>query len=130
VDVGAPELLILLIVVVALVGLVPTVIGISRAASNNDTGWLVGIILGWLLLGVGWIVAIVYLATVDGPRRRDQQRFGWSTPAPPPPGTPLPAVQPAGWFPDPSGRCDQRYWDGQRWTEHVMRGSSQGIDRL
>jgi hypothetical protein len=26
---------------------------------------------------------------------------------------------PAGWYPDPSGQHRHRYWDGQRWTEHV-----------
>lgn len=25
----------------------------------------------------------------------------------------------AGWFPDPSGAPQQRYWDGARWTEHT-----------
>src|SRR5437773_363809 len=25
---------------------------------------------------------------------------------------------PAGWYPNPNG-AGQRYWDGQRWTEHV-----------
>jgi hypothetical protein len=25
---------------------------------------------------------------------------------------------PAGWYPDPSGRPGQRYWDGHKWTEH------------
>jgi Protein of unknown function (DUF2510) len=25
---------------------------------------------------------------------------------------------PAGWHPDPSGQPGQRYYDGQRWTEH------------
>jgi hypothetical protein len=29
------------------------------------------------------------------------------------------ATPPAGWFPDPSGSAQQRWWDGQRWTEHV-----------
>lgn len=28
----------------------------------------------------------------------------------------------AGWHPDPSGKFDQRYWDGQKWTDHVARG--------
>lgn len=28
----------------------------------------------------------------------------------------------AGWHPDPSGKFDQRYWDGARWTDHVARG--------
>ena len=25
---------------------------------------------------------------------------------------------PAGWYPDPGGGPQQRYWDGARWTEH------------
>jgi len=25
----------------------------------------------------------------------------------------------AGWYPDPAGRHEHRYWDGARWTEHV-----------
>ena len=28
-------------------------------------------------------------------------------------------ANPAGWFPDPGGAHDHRYWDGTRWTEHV-----------
>ena len=27
-----------------------------------------------------------------------------------------------GWYPDPSGGYDHRYWDGSGWTEHVSRG--------
>lgn len=30
------------------------------------------------------------------------------------------AVQ--GWYPDPNGDWQLRYWDGQRWTEHVSTG--------
>lgn len=26
---------------------------------------------------------------------------------------------PPGWHPDPSGAARQRYWDGQRWTDHT-----------
>ena len=28
---------------------------------------------------------------------------------------------PAGWYPDPSGRFEVRYWNGQAWTEHTAR---------
>lgn len=28
---------------------------------------------------------------------------------------------PAGWYPDPLGRHDHRYWDGERWTDHASR---------
>lgn len=30
-----------------------------------------------------------------------------------------PAGSPAGWYPNPSGAPDQRYFDGQAWTPHV-----------
>ena len=31
----------------------------------------------------------------------------------------------AGWYPDPSGQFEQRYWDGSTWTDHVARGGEQ-----
>jgi Protein of unknown function (DUF2510) len=27
---------------------------------------------------------------------------------------------PAGWYPDPSGAPQQRYWDGRNWTAHLQ----------
>lgn len=45
-------------------------------------------------------------------------------PLPPPPGTP------SQWFPDPTGRFEHRYWDGQRWTEHVVRAGQQFGDPI
>jgi len=38
------------------------------------------------------------------------------------------ANAPAGWYADPSGRFELRYWDGGRWTEHVSRGGNQYTD--
>ena len=34
----------------------------------------------------------------------------------------------AGWHPDPSGRHQQRYWDGQAWTDAVADGGQQSTD--
>jgi hypothetical protein len=38
-----------------------------------------------------------------------------------------PAV-PAGWYADPAGRFELRYWDGTTWTEHVSRTGQQFTD--
>ncbi len=35
---------------------------------------------------------------------------------------------PAAWHPDPTGRHQLRYWDGQDWTEHVSDHGAQAID--
>ena len=35
---------------------------------------------------------------------------------------------PPGWYPDPFGRHESRYWDGQRWTEHVASHGRQAVD--
>ena len=35
---------------------------------------------------------------------------------------------PAGWHPDPSKRYEMRYWDGDKWTEHVSRAGQTYTD--
>lgn len=35
---------------------------------------------------------------------------------------------PPGWYADPSGRYELRYWDGAAWTEHVARQGQQYTD--
>ncbi len=37
---------------------------------------------------------------------------------------------PAGWFPDPYGRFQQRYWNGSAWTEHVVTNGVQAVDPM
>ncbi len=59
--------------------------------------------------------------------------WGTSTPVPPPPAPMVPApptapAVPAGWHPDPTGRNEQRWWDGQTWTAHALRGGTQVND--
>ncbi|MEL0283547.1 MAG: DUF2510 domain-containing protein, partial [Ilumatobacter sp.] len=54
-----------------------------------------------------------------------------SAPANPEPATTSTAATPAvpsGWYADPSGRFELRYWDGDQWTEHVSRGGQQSTD--
>ena len=50
-----------------------------------------------------------------------------ATPAFQPATSAAPAV-PAGWYADPAGRFDLRYWDGGTWTEHVSRAGQQYTD--
>ncbi len=38
------------------------------------------------------------------------------------------ASAPAGWYADPSGRFELRYWNGDKWTEHVSRAGQQSTD--
>lgn len=39
-------------------------------------------------------------------------------------------VPPSGWYPDPSGRHEQRYWHDGRWTEHVGDGGRRSSEAL
>ena len=41
---------------------------------------------------------------------------------------PAESAVPAGWYADPSGRYELRYWDGNAWTEHVSRAGQQFTD--
>ena len=49
------------------------------------------------------------------------------SPAPAAAATATPSV-PAGWYADPAGRFELRYWDGGTWTEHVSRAGQQFTD--
>ena len=37
---------------------------------------------------------------------------------------------PQGWYPDPLGRFQQRYWDGDEWTARVRTGDVQQTDPM
>jgi hypothetical protein len=61
----------------------------------------------------------------------------WTSPttdaksAPEPEATPVEtAAAAASWYPDPTGRYEQRYWDGARWTDHVSTGGQPTVDAV
>lgn len=33
-----------------------------------------------------------------------------------------------GWYQDTTGRHEQRYWDGRRWSEHIRDNGTLGVD--
>lgn len=91
-----------------------------------------------LVVAVVWIVApILWLVDrnqgtpvrptgawpADGgwPGRDDSLLGGAGRPAGPPPRL-APHLPPPGWHPDPAGLNRWRWWDGQRWTDHVSPG--------
>jgi hypothetical protein len=37
---------------------------------------------------------------------------------------------PAGWYRDPTGHSEHRYWDGTAWTAYVARGGEQSNDAI
>jgi hypothetical protein len=39
-------------------------------------------------------------------------------------------TSPAAWLPDPTGKHDHRWWDGERWTEHVADAGTAATDPL
>jgi hypothetical protein len=40
------------------------------------------------------------------------------------------APPPPGWYPDPTGRQDHRWWDGATWTDHASRSGVALLDPL
>ena len=54
--------------------------------------------------------------------------WGPSATAAPVAAAPATPSVPAGWYADPAGRYELRYWDGSAWTEHVSRAGQQYTD--
>jgi hypothetical protein len=90
--------------------------GSSPAADTGGTGWASGSdTAAAASTGSGWDSGTTSESTTS-----------WSGSAQQAP-TPTPSV-PAGWYADPAGRFELRYWDGTAWTEHVSRGGQQFTD--
>jgi Protein of unknown function (DUF2510) len=71
--------------------------------------------IGWEVCGIAAVDRTVGLNTVTVTLKR--QRAASFAPA-----------ETSGWHADPSGRFEQRYYDGLRWTEHVSTGGGQSKD--
>ena len=107
------ETLVVIWIICALVGAV-----VGQSKGRGDAGFVLGLLLG--LIGV--------LITALLPKTPEKQaadlgvlRGALGVPMAPPQG---------GWWPDPSGRHHDRYWDGSHWTDYVSDGGQQSIDLL
>lgn len=122
-------------IVASLLGIGGFVVGIARAVDDGRAGIsteerfdeLVHDLRGWFVAtAVVTAIAVALQAWLLVRIADRQQALHESSPVPPPPtGAPSSAWgvphQPAGWYPDPSGRFEWRWWDGAAWGAHVSR---------
>ena len=80
-------------------------------SASADSGW--GSNTGDHVVGLGF---------GDHDRRHRSRAAATATAQPATPSVP------AGWYHDPAGRYELRYWDGSAWTEHVSRNGQQYTD--
>jgi hypothetical protein len=85
-----------------------------------------GTMFGAYLLGVGAVIAIaagvlvlLHLNGVGAPVTRAAQSVPYSQAPPAPVAQQAQSLPSAGWYRDPSGVSQQRYWDGRNWTEQL-----------
>jgi len=135
--------------VVGVFAVLPLVLGIWTAvdagsqpewaftrAGTTKTLWIVLPLVSMFACGlVAIVVGIVWFSSTK-PRVLAAASAGagpvpdgppGAVPSVPPPTSP---VTPARWAPDPRGRHELRYWDGQRWTDDVSDSGRTGVDPL
>jgi hypothetical protein len=102
-----------------------TDVAVGRGATRSIVNVVVfGLIAFLLLLPAGLAIGIVTAV------RRRRARRAQLTPQEGWPLTFARAAAVAGWYPDPAGRHEHRFWDGARWTDNVVDHGVRGVDPL
>ena len=92
----------------ALVDAISRPVWAFQAAGSNKTLWVVLEVLGIFICGL--VLSLIYLLAIRPKVAAAQRGTGGPSSSSSPPGSP------AGWYPDPSGAEQYRYWDGRVWT--------------
>lgn len=74
------------------------------------------VVCGVLLIFVVAAVVVVVVVVAGGKKKQSET-----------PESGGPGAQ-GGWFADPTGRHESRYWDGSRWTQNVSDNGVQAQD--
>jgi hypothetical protein len=73
-------------------------------------------------LAVGWYFAMIFSAVIvlgGVIAIATSQSESWALE--PASAAPADSTPPAGWYPDPWGQSDRRYWSGTEWTDRIDR---------
>jgi hypothetical protein len=105
----------------SLLSLGAPVLAVTGAIGESTTRAL--LVTGGAVAAAGALLNIVVVRDITSRQEALQARDPAPTERPRPRSFAGPAtVNGPGWYPDPSGRFDHRYYDGTAWTEHVSRG--------
>jgi hypothetical protein len=99
----------------------PAVLAVTGVTDESTTQTL--LIVGGVVGAVAALLNIVVVREITARQEALQERDPAPTERPVARAFSAPTtVDGPGWYADPGGRYDHRYWDGSAWTEHVSRG--------